>query len=145
MVPAADVWNASHGYVMAGGRQIDQPQERLLTGLGVASRLFSPIERSLRSPQPEECRLSTEEAYRFLRDIGPLLESSGFGIVLPAWWHTHRSMRLGLRLRLDPDRHDDGWQNELAGRTPSRQPFNRRVHFSWELTLGGEQLTREAI
>ena len=91
MVPAGEVWNSTHGYVLAGGRQIDQPQERLLTGLGVASRLFTPIERSLRSPQPEECLLSTEEAYRFLREIGPLLESSGFGIVLPVWWHAHRS------------------------------------------------------
>ncbi len=119
----------------------------------MASRLFTPIERSLRSPQPEECLLSTEEAYRFLREIGPLLESSGFGIVLPAWWHAHRSMRLGLRLRLatdldgDPDADAEGWDaSPQTGRTThpgNGRPFARRVNYSWELTLGSEQLTRE--
>jgi hypothetical protein len=100
MIAAKDIWQAPNNAVRVGNRHIDQPQERLLAGLGVASRLFSPIERSLRNPRPELSLLSTEEAYRFLREIGPLLESSGFGVVIPQWWHAHRRMRLGLRLRL---------------------------------------------
>ena len=120
MVAAGEVWNSTHGYVLSGGRQIDQPQERLLTGLGVASRLFAPIERSLRSPQPEECLLSTEEAYQFLREIGPLLESSGFGVVLPVWWYAHRSMRLGLRLRLATDLDGDPDADAKTGDASTR-------------------------
>ena len=100
MIAAKEIWQAPNNAVRVGNRHIDQPQERLLAGLGVASRLFSPIERSLRNPRPELSLLSTEEAYRFLREIGPLLESSGFGVVIPNWWHAHRRMRLGLRLRL---------------------------------------------
>lgn len=150
MLPAREVWNSAHGYVLAAGRQIDQPQERLLTGLGVASRLFPPIERSLRSPQPEECSLSTEEAYEFLREIGPVLEGSGFGVEVPDWWYAHRSMRLGLRLRLAPEESGDGdfdddyaWAQDVDGPAMSEDHRSRRVNYAWELTLGGEQLTRE--
>src|SRR5690606_3044404 len=100
VVSAREIWQAPNNAVLVGSRHVDQPQERLLAGLGVASRLFEPIERSLRNPRPELSLLSTEEAYRFLREIGPLLESSGFGVVIPQWWHAHRRMRLGLRLRL---------------------------------------------
>ncbi len=159
MVSAREAWASTRGFVMAGGRQIDQPQERLLTGLGVASRLFEPIERSLRSPQPEECHLTTEEAYHFLREVSPILESTGFGVVLPDWWYSHRDMRLALRLRLFSDSDDDvndfadEWPEELSEQKPglhgerpahaSQQQSSNRVNYSWELTLGGEQLTRE--
>ncbi|MFN2201585.1 MAG: DEAD/DEAH box helicase [Caldilineaceae bacterium] len=149
MVPASDVWSSTHGYVLTGGRQIDQPQERMLTGLGVASRFFSPIERSLHSPQPEHCLLTTEEAYRFLREISSLLESSGFGVILPEWWNSQRSMRLALRLRMrtadefifdDADDEPVQFRMRQSSTTIRRGP---RVDYSWELTLGGEQLSRE--
>ena len=146
MVSAREVWNSSRGYVRAGGRQIDQPQERLLAGLGVASRLFSPLERSLRSPQPEQCLLSTGEAYQFLREIGPLLKGSGFGIVLPVWWYAQRGLHLGLRLRLAPDNAaGNGWPETASAERgePSDAGLGRSVAYTWELTLGGEQLNRE--
>jgi len=152
MAPAREVWEATRGFVQAGGRQIDQPQERLLAGLGVASRLFPPLERSLRSPQPELCLLTTEEAYQFLREVGPLLESSGFGVMLPRWWHAEPRMRLGMRLLLSAEdefirdefldeRGDDGIE-PLSGRSKRRRDNERDIAYTWELTLGGEPLTR---
>jgi len=163
MVSAHEVWGATRGFVQAGGRQIDQPQERLLAGLGVASRLFPPLERSLHSPQPELSLLSTEEAYQFLREAGPLLESSGFGVILPHWWHAEPRMRLGLRLLLSAeDEAVNGAlsDSEFAGDEFADEPdadtlelpFGRRsagqrgstgrIAYAWELTLGGQQLTR---
>src|SRR5690606_37837800 len=100
LVAARQVWQEKSHSLRINGRRFDQPQERLLAGLGVASRLFLPITESLRSPRPEVALLSTEDAYHFLREIGPLLESSGFGVVLPEWWHAHGRSRLGLRLHL---------------------------------------------
>ena len=140
MITAREVWLAPNNAVRVGSRHVDQPQERLLAGLGVASRLFPPIERSLRNPRPELCLLSTEEAYRFLREIGPLLESSGFGVMLPEWWRGARRMRLGLRLRLSSGATPD------ADTRPSLPPpvglgLNSLINYTWDLVLGGEPLT----
>ena len=46
LIPAHRVWNQNGQSIRVEGRRFDQPQERLLTGLGVASRLFSPIRDS---------------------------------------------------------------------------------------------------
>ena len=154
MIPAQTVWQAPNNTVSVGGRHVDRPQERLLAGLGVAGRLFAPIERSLHNPRPEMSLLSTQEAYRFLREIGPLLESSGFGVVLPGWWQTSGRMRLGLRLRLaDAEETDPSRQSARARADADRDPdtttlrnapllgLNSLINFSWELVLGGESLS----
>jgi hypothetical protein len=144
MIAAREIWQAPNNAVRVGNRHIDQPQERLLAGLGVASRMFSPIERSLRNPRPELSLLSTEEAYRFLREIGPLLESSGFGVVIPNWWHAHRRMRLGLRLRLSSNGKEREFDN---GRDEPRKrgglTLNSLIDYSWELVLGGNTLSED--
>ena len=53
MIPAEEVWNVHNGALRIGARRVDRPQERLLAGLGAASRLFTPIERSLKAARPE--------------------------------------------------------------------------------------------
>ena len=134
LVSAGDVWRTRDSALRIGDRRLDQPQERLLAGLGVASRFCKPIELSLSGPQPETANLTTAEAHRFLRDTGPLLESCGFGLLLPKWWHGSRRLRLGLRLRLlGADASDD--RDPMAGlHDGSGQP----IRYTWELTLGGE-------
>ena len=151
MIAANEVWQAPNNAVRVGNRHIDQPQERLLAGLGVASRLFPPIERSLRNPRPELSLLSTEEAYKFLREIGPLLESSGFGVNIPDWWHAHRRMRLGLRLRLSSQDKQSGSRRAENGmmsnfdrdESPRRGSLtlNSLIDYGWELVLGGNALS----
>ncbi|MCB0117120.1 MAG: SNF2 helicase-associated domain-containing protein, partial [Caldilineaceae bacterium] len=141
MVPAAQVWQEKGQSLRVNSRRFDQPQERLLAGLGVASRLFAPIKESLRSPRPEMAFLSTEDAYHFLREIGPLLDSSGFGVILPAWWRAQGRTRLGLRLRLlsdDPEREVNGPANRSGALT-----LNSLIRFHWDLTLGNEGLNQD--
>ena len=146
MIPARQVWRTGANLVQIGNRHVDQPQERLLAGLGVASRLFAPIERSLHNPRPELSLLSTDEAYQFLREIGPLLESSGFGIVLPDWWDASRRMRLGLHLRFSTH-NDEATLTDLfaagglVGHT-GQLGLNSMIDYRWELTLAGEQLSK---
>ena len=55
-------------------RRFDQPQERLLAGLGQAARLCPPIEASLSEPRPEASALTAAEAHTFIRE-----EALGFG------------------------------------------------------------------
>lgn len=85
LIQAADIWEAGGAFI-SGVRRLRDPQEKLLTGLGYAARLFKPIERVLkRTSNPEGLRLSVDEAFHFLRDSAPLLEESGFGVLVPPW------------------------------------------------------------
>lgn len=141
LIPAEQVWAAHSSQLRFGNRRVDRPQERLLAGLGAASRLFAPIERSLRTARPDLAILTPAEAHQFLREAAPLLENNGFGVLLPEWWNLRQRMRLGLRLRMSAEadalwRSDDESGADLpgAGRLP--------VHFSWELTLGNERVSQ---
>jgi SNF2 family DNA or RNA helicase len=130
VIPAAQIWTAYNGVLRYGGRRVDRPQERLLAGLGAASRLFAPIERSLRTPRPERALLSPAEAHLFLCEIAPLLESNGFGVLLPEWWNSRQRTSLGVRLRLFAE-ENAVWR----GNTP--------VRYAWELTLGSQRISQE--
>lgn len=136
-IGAREVWQAQPGTLRMGNRRVDQPQERMRAGLAAAARVFEPIGRSLRSATPESVTLTTDEAYRFLREAGPLLENSGFGVVLPEWWNSDRRTGLGLRLRLFSE--SEGGAGERGDRGAGRLGS---VGFAWEVTLGGRALNR---
>jgi SNF2 family DNA or RNA helicase len=101
VINAAGVWEAGGPAMMWDDRVLERPQDRLLGDLGRASRLFPPLERALEGPRPSACLLSAEEAHTFLRKAASLLEESGFGVIVPAWWG-EVSSRPRLRLRLRP-------------------------------------------
>ena len=86
LIPAPQVWATPMVALRIGNRRVDRPQERLLAGLGAASRLFPPIARGLQLPRPELAILTAPEAHHFLRETALLLENNGFGVILPAWW-----------------------------------------------------------
>ncbi len=157
LIPAAKIWQTREHTLRIENRRLNQPQERLLAGLGLASRLFTPIERSLRSTHPEYALLTTEEAHNFLREIGPLLEGTGFGVIVPDWWRPDRRQSLGFKLRLmamdefddwEENRPEDPdtWEGEPAGFSGNGRKHGTRfrpgspVRYEWDLTLGGEVL-----
>ncbi len=146
LIPAAQIWDAYNDVLRYGGRRVDRPQERLLAGLGAASRLFPPVERSLRSPRPEMALLTAAEAHHFLCEIAPLLESNGFGVLLPEWWNARQRTALGMRLRLFAeqdalwDADDDGYADLPAG---PRRGRRSQVRYAWELTLGAQRISQE--
>ncbi len=146
VIPAAQIWTAYNGVLRYGGRRVDRPQERLLAGLGAASRLFAPIERSLRTPRPERAILSPAEAHRFLCETAPLLESNGFGVLLPEWWNSRQRTSLGVRLRLFAE-ENTAWDSGDEERTylpEKRRPRGSTpVRYAWELTLGAQRVSQE--
>ncbi len=101
LVPADKVWRERSSTLTFLKRQFENPQERLLSDLGKASRLFPTIEESLKSARPQDVRLTTDEAYQFLRKSAPLLEQSGFGVLVPPWWNKPAA-RLRVKLKVKP-------------------------------------------
>jgi SNF2 family DNA or RNA helicase len=133
LVPAGKVWSARGSTLRTLNRKFEGAQEHLLTGLGLAARLFPPIMTSLRTARPQACRLSVDEAYAFLREVGPLLEGSGFGVLVPPWWNKPGT-RLGVRAKLKADAN-------IVGKGILN--MNALVAFDWELALGDEPLSRD--
>lgn len=134
LVPVEAVWRHRGQTARFLTRRFDQPQERVLGGLGRASRLFPPIEASLRAPRPEDCELSTREAADLVRDKALLLKASGFGVLLPGL-----DTRLSVRLRLRGNRDMDPLKTE----GPGLLNFNSLVSYDWQLALGDQALTPE--
>lgn len=136
LAPAEQVWQTRGSVLTALGRHFEQPQEKLLAGLGYAARLFDPLRRSLQSAKPQAASLSTQEAYTFLREAAPLLEESGFGVLVPPWWNKPGT-RLGVRL------HMSGKQTSgVDAVTSNGMSMDKLVSYRWELALGDTTLTK---
>ena len=132
LIPAEKAWQERSETLVFLSRQFDHPQERLLADLGKAARLFPLIEQSLKMARPQELRLDTEQAYTFLRETAPLLESSGFGVLVPPWWQK-ASARIGVKLKLKPQA-DTKSSLGLLG-------FEKIVNYDWNVAIGDKTLS----
>ena len=83
LVDAQTIWRNPVARMSWENRYIEQPQENLLKGLGLASHLYSPIAESLQQPQPQYCELNPIQVYEFIRAIAWQLEDTGLGVILP--------------------------------------------------------------
>ena len=131
LVPAREVWRHRGSAAHFLNRRLDNPQERLLAGLGRASRLFVPIERSLLTATPEASELTTDEAQVLIREGAALLQANGFGVLVPAVQN-----KLGLRLKLG-----SGAQSSRSS-AGSVLNWDRLVDYDWQLAIGDETLSR---
>ncbi len=133
LVPAWEVWR-EHGDVLSYlNRRFDNPQEKLLEGLGLAADLCPAIRRSLKSDSPESTTLTDQEAFTFLRETARLLEGSGFGVMVPPWWNRQDArLRLKARLGMSSDVEGSGLLN-----------MGSLIQYDWELSLGNETLSHE--
>ncbi len=141
VVPAERVWSSPPAALIVDGHRIERPQELLLAELGRASRIYPPLEEALSEPQPSRLLLPSAEAARFAREHRPVLEESGFAVIVPPWWD-NSTRRLGVRLRiespeagtvLDAARRDGGRDTAAAG---SRLGLQSLVRYRWEIAVG---------
>jgi SNF2 family DNA or RNA helicase len=137
LVPAGQVWKTKGNVLTALGHRFVQPQERLLAGLGYAARLFPPLHQGLKTTRPVSLSLSAEEAFNFMRESAPLLEASGFGVLVPPWWNKPGT-RLGVRLKINPA--------QVVGAdiiSKGHVTFQNLIGYEWQLSVGDITLTRE--
>jgi SNF2 family DNA or RNA helicase len=114
------------------GRTVNQPQEKLLAGLGLASRLYSVLEPSLQVSQPQACQLHPLQVYEFIKNNAWRLQDSGFGVILPPSLSSQNGWanRIGLSVRADAPK-------------PGKQlGLQSLLNFKWELTIGGQRLSK---
>ena len=99
VVDAAAVWRCSAEFLKIGDRTIENPQETLLKGLGLATRIYDPIRKSLDRSQPTNCLLNPIQVYEFIRAIVWQLRDNGLGVIVPPGLAENNSeQRLGIKM-----------------------------------------------
>ncbi|GAC1542708.1 MAG: DEAD/DEAH box helicase [Herpetosiphon sp.] len=133
LVPAGLVWQERGSIFTYLDRRFEQPHERLLTALGYAARLFPALDASLHEAAPDHAKLAVGEAFTFLKEAAPLLEQSGFGVLVPAWF-TGRGARLQARAHA---------KASSSPNARSKLGLDTLVDFHWEMTLAGQRINRD--
>ncbi|MCY6489034.1 DEAD/DEAH box helicase [Leptolyngbya sp. GGD] len=134
-VSAPIIWRNPVERLQHEGRIIERPQETLLMGLGLASRLYPLIEPSLQDARPQALQLDPKQAYEFIMNTVWRLQDSGIGVILPESLANRGGLanRLGLRIKAS---------------TPTKQKKGKLglqglLNFQWELSIGGQSLSKK--
>ncbi len=138
---ASDIWLISRERVVIQGLTLENPQELLMAELGRASRHYNKLEDALDSSEPIEILIDSQEAYRFLREIKPILEEQGFAVQSPPWWESTTG-RLGARLKIESDSAEG--MGEESGDPDASGPqlgLNTLIGYHWEIAIGDTTLT----
>lgn len=131
IVDAATIWQHPIDNLEYLGRTISQPQETLLRGLGLASRLYPLIAPSLEQPFPQSCNLNPLQAYEFIKSVVWRFEDSGLGVILPSSLEREGwANRLGLKISATTPKKSD------------RLGLQSLLNFKWELAIGGQTLSK---
>ncbi|MGF1499022.1 MAG: SNF2 helicase-associated domain-containing protein, partial [Elainellaceae cyanobacterium] len=135
VVSAETVWAHPVEQLVDGRRTIPQPQETLLAGLGLASRLYPVLDESLQEQQPTRCSLHPLQTYEFIKSTAWQLQDNGFGVILPPSLSSRDgwASRLGLAVRAQTPRQK---KNQSLG-------LQSLLNFKWELTIGGQRISKE--
>lgn len=134
-VPAEVIWQHPVDHMAYADRVIDDPQETLLMGLGLASRIYSPLEASLQAATPVTCELDPTQAYEFLLTQAWRLRENGIGVRLPESLANRGGWanRLGLKIRA---------ATGPAARPQQRLGMQGLLNFEWQLSIGGHSLSK---
>ena len=107
IVDAATVWQCAAEFLNVGDKSddiasvriIENPQETLLKGLGLASRIYEPVKASLNLSQPVGCTLDPIQVYEFIRARAWQLRDNGLGVIVPPGLAEDNSeQRLGIKM-----------------------------------------------
>ena len=133
-VDAKTIWENPVESFNYQGITIKFPQETLLSGLGLASRIYPIIEPSLQEATPEYCQLTPQQAYEFIKSGSWRFTDSGLGVILPPSLANREgwASRLGLSIQATTPKT----------KKAERLGLKSLLNFQWELSIGGQKLTR---
>ncbi|WP_414578585.1 DEAD/DEAH box helicase [Anabaena sp. CCY 9402-a] len=133
LVDAATIWHHPVEQLVYQNRTIDQPQETLLRGLGLASRLYPLLAPSLDAECPQSCQLTPMQAYEFIKSVAWRFEDSGLGVILPPSLANREGWanRLGLKISAETSKKKQG-----------RLGLQSLLNFQWQLAIGGQTISK---
>ncbi|MEQ9356518.1 DEAD/DEAH box helicase [Coleofasciculus chthonoplastes] len=133
LVDAKTIWRHPIEQLDYHGRTIEQPQETLLKGLGLASRLYPPLEASLHERCPRFCELNPVQVYEFIKASAWRLQDSGLGIILPPGLAPGSGeKRLGISITAEAPK----------SKKDERLGLQSLLKFKWDLAIGDTKLSK---
>ncbi|MDG2200669.1 MAG: DEAD/DEAH box helicase [Phycisphaerales bacterium] len=133
---AEDIWQQTSDVQRLCSDPDLDARELLIGELGRAARLYPPLEPLLSEATPCGIDISTSEACTFLEEYRPLLEESGFGVIVPDWWGAEDHL-VGMRLQIDSPE-----ESELDPETErSLLGLQSLINYRWQITAGRTSLT----
>jgi SNF2 family DNA or RNA helicase len=136
LIDVEDAWK-ERGRAATVLRKADfNAREYLLAALGQAAAIDPAVESSLKKATPSGVSLDVEGAHRFLTEKAWLLEQSGFGVLLPAWW-----TRRGTKNRLSARAH----VKRPAMQGGSGLSLTDLLVFNWQVAVGDRALSLKEL
>ncbi|YAI81300.1 MAG: DEAD/DEAH box helicase [cyanobacterium endosymbiont of Rhopalodia sterrenbergii] len=133
LVDAQTIWEHPVEQLLWGERTIKKPQETLLKGLGLASRLYSPIAESLQESQPLCCKLNTIQVYDFIKSSATILEDNGLGVILPSSLaRENEEKRLGISI-----------EAEVKSKKEERLNLQSLLNYQLKLVIGKQIISKK--
>ncbi len=132
-IDAATIWKQPVEQFEYQGQIVEQPQETLLKGLGLAARLYPPIAASLEQSQPTQCLLDPIQVYEFIRAGVWQLQDSGFEVLLPPGLDGQAGeQRLGVKISA-----------QVRGTAGDRLGLHSLLDYKLNIAVGDQTLSRE--
>ncbi|MGK7887622.1 MAG: DEAD/DEAH box helicase [Crocosphaera sp.] len=133
LISANVIWSNPVARLIWDNRTINQPQETLLKGLGLASRLYYLVENSLQENQPSFCELDPIQVYEFLRSISDILKDNGLGVILPPSLEKGvEEKRLGISLTA-----------EVKSKKGQRLSLQSLLNYKLNLAVGDKTISKK--
>ena len=133
LISAKVIWSNPVTRLIWDNRTINQPQETLLKGLGLASRLYYIVENSLQENQPSFCELDPIQVYEFLRSIADILKDNGLGVILPPSLEKGvEEKRLGISLTA-----------EVKSKKGQRLSLQSLLNYKLNLAVGDKTISKK--
>jgi SNF2 family DNA or RNA helicase len=136
LVPVETAWKPDASKIPPLKHNGPELSEYLLLSLGQASAICPGVTSSLKTARPSGHLLDAQGAHEFLSERALLLQQSGFGVMLPAWWTGK-----GTKLRLSVS----GKVKSPKMKSSAGLSLDEIVQFDWEASLGGEKITIEEL
>ncbi len=134
VIDATTIWSHPVEQFEYQGQTIAKPQETFLKGLGLAARLYPPIEPSLHERLPSVCELTPVDVYEFIKASAWRLQDSGLGIILPPGLAPGAgAKRLGISIRAEAPQAN---KKERLG-------LKSLLNFTWELAIGDKNISKQ--
>ncbi|MEA1963998.1 MAG: DEAD/DEAH box helicase [Candidatus Aerophobetes bacterium] len=136
LVPSEKVWKSSKKELRFLNRTFKEPQEKLLMGLAEASNIFPPLTESLKTARPSSIKIDVNKAWNFIKEAVPILQESGFVVLLPQELTRAGQRRIKARMRVGSGKSQDTGESGTG-----RFGLPSLIDYQWEVALGNETLS----
>ena len=132
IVDATTIWQCGLDFLKIGDRTIENPQETLLKGLGLATRIYEPILASLNQSHPVSCTLDPIQVYEFIRARVWQLRDNGLGVILPpGLTNDNTEQRLGIKMTA-----------EVSQKKGERLSLHSMLKYKLEIAVGDRTVSK---